>query len=367
MPIRAADFDTAVMERSMASGATSHKTAFSNQARTINLALQGGGAHGAFTWGVLDRLLEEKDLGFEGLSATSAGAMNAAVFAYGLAIDGREGARKALAGYWKRVSDAASLGPLQPSPFDRMLGDHMLNWSPAFSLMGFVTRVLSPYEFNPTDYNPLREVVEQSIDFDVLQRPDCPVKLFLSATNVRSGKVKVFAGKEISAAAVMASACLPSMFHAVEIDGEAYWDGGYMGNPALFPLIYNCKSTDIVIVHINPLFRSEVPRAAGDILNRINEISFNSSLMREMRAVSFVTGLIRQNRIAGAELPRMLIHSISDDEFMAALSSTSKMNADWDFLILLRDQGRKCAADWLAKNYAKLGVESSVDIDGVYL
>jgi NTE family protein len=243
----------------MAAEAINHEPAFSNQVRTINLALQGGGAHGAFTWGVLDRLLEEKYLGFEGLSATSAGAMNAAVFAYGLAVDGRDGARKALAGYWKRVSDATSLGPRQPSPIDRMLGDHKLAWSPAFSLMGFVTRVLSPYEFNPSDYNPLRNVVEQSIDFEVLRSPDCPVKLFLSATNVRTGKVKVFAGQEISVSAVMASACLPTMFHAVEIDGEAYWDGGYMGNPALFPLIYNCKSTDIVIVHINPLYRKELP------------------------------------------------------------------------------------------------------------
>jgi NTE family protein len=350
-----------------ASGGCGHESAFSNQVRTINLALQGGGAHGAFTWGVLDRLLEEKNLAFEGLSATSAGAMNAAVFAYGLAVDGRDGAREALAGYWRRVSDAASLGPLQPSPFDRMLGDHTLNWSPVFSLMGFVTRVLSPYEFNPADYNPLRDVVEQSIDFDVLQRPDCPVKLFLSATNVRTGKMKVFAGKEIVASAVMASACLPTMFHAVEIDGEAYWDGGYMGNPALFPLIYNCKSTDIVIVHINPLFRKEVPRAAGDILNRINEISFNSSLMREMRAVSFVTRLVTEKRIVGEELPHVRIHSISDDEFMGALSSASKYNADWDFLIFLRDQGRKCAGDWLAKNFVKLGIESSVDIDSLYL
>src|ERR1043165_5691151 len=180
----------------------------SNQVRTINLALQGGGAHGAFTWGVLDRLLDEKDIAFEGLSATSAGAMNAAVFAYGLAIGGREGARKALTDYWKRVSDAASLGPLQPSFIDRMLGDHKLTWSPVFSLMGFVTRVLSPYVFNPTDYNPLRDVVGQSIDFDVLRHPDCPVKLFLSATNVRSGKVKIFTGSEISLSAVMASACL---------------------------------------------------------------------------------------------------------------------------------------------------------------
>ena len=352
-------------ERPEATGGAGHEPA--SQVRTINLALQGGGAHGAFSWGVLDRFLDEKNLAFEGISATSAGAMNAAVFAYGLAVDGREGARKALTGYWKRVSDAAKLGPLQPNPIDRMLGDHKLTWSPVFSLMGFVTRVLSPYEFNPADYNPLRDVVEQSIDFDVLKRADCPVKLFLSATNVRTGKVKVFAGKEISVSAVMASACLPTMFRAVEIDGEAYWDGGYMGNPALFPLIYHCKSTDIVIVHINPLFRKEVPRAAADILNRINEISFNSSLMREMRAVSFVTGLVTQNRIVGEGLPHVRIHSVADDEFMGALSSTSKYNADWDFLVFLRDQGRKCAGDWLAKNFAKLGVESSVDIEKVYL
>jgi NTE family protein len=331
------------------------------------MALQGGGAHGAFTWGVLDRLLDEKDLAFEGISATSAGAMNAAAFAYGLAVNGREGARKALAGYWERVSDAARLGPLRPNLIDRMLGDHKLTWSPVFSLIGFVTRVLSPYEFNPGDYNPLRDVVEQSIDFDVLKDPDCPVKLFLSATNVRTGKVKIFSGKELSAAAVMASACLPTMFHAVEIDGEAYWDGGYMGNPALFPLIYNCTSTDIVVVHINPLFRKDIPRAASDISNRVNEISFNSSLMREMRAVSFVTDLITQNRIVDGALKRILIHSIADDEFMGALSPTSKYNADWDFLIFLRDQGRKCAGDWLAKNFVKLGVESSADIHTTYL
>ena len=339
----------------------------SNRVRMINLALQGGGAHGAFTWGVLDRLLEEKELAFEGLSATSAGAMNAAAFAYGLAVDGREGARKALTDYWKRVSEAARLGPLQPTPIDRMLGDHKLSWTPIFSVIGFVTRMLSPYQFNPANYNPLRDVVEQSIDFDVLRRSDCPVKLFLSATNVRTGKVKIFSGKEISVDAVMASACLPTMFHAVEIDGEAYWDGGYMGNPAIFPLIYNCESADIVVVHINPLFREEVPRSADDILNRINEISFNSSLMREMRAVSFVTRLVTQKRVVDGGLKHVLIHSISDDGFMSALTPTSKYNADWDFLIFLRDQGRKCADDWLAEHFVKLGVESSVDAEKVYL
>jgi NTE family protein len=210
-------------------------------------------------------------------------------------------------------------------------------------------------------------VVEQSIDFDVLKRPDCPVKLFLSATNVRTRKVKIFTGEEISVSAVMASSCLPTIFHAVEIDGEAYWDGSYMGNPALFPLIYNCTSTDIVVVHINPLFRKQVPYAADDILNHVNEISFNSSLMREMRAVGFVTKLVTEKRIVDDGLPHVLIHSIADDDFMCALSSTSKYNADWDFLIFLRDQGRKCAGDWLAKNFVKLGVESAVDIDKMYL
>jgi NTE family protein len=195
----------------------------------------------------------------------------------------------------------------------------------------------------------LRDVVEQSIDFGVLQRSDCPVKLFLSATNVRTGKVKIFFGKEISVEAVMASACLPTMFHAVEIDGEAYWDGGYMGNPAIFPLIYNCESADIVIVHINPLFREEVPRSADDILNRINEISFNSSLMREMRAVSFVTRLVTQKRVVDSGLKHVLIHGISDDGFMSALTPTSKYNADWDFLIFLRDQGRNARTTGLRR------------------
>lgn len=355
------------MDSSSERGAAGRPGISSNQVRTINLALQGGGAHGAFTWGVLDRLLDEKELAFEGLSATSAGAMNAAAFAYGLAVDGREGARKALTDYWRRVSEAARLGPLQPTLIDRMLGDHRLSWSPIFSMIGFVTRVLSPYQFNPANYNPLRDVVEQSIDFEVLQRPDCPVKLFLSATNVRTGKVKIFTGKEITVDAVMASACLPTMFHAVEIDGEAYWDGGYMGNPAIFPLIYNCESADIVIVHINPLRREEVPRSADDILNRINEISFNSSLMREMRAVSFVTRLVTQGRVVDGGLKHVLVHSISDDAFMGALTPTSKYNADWDFLTFLRDQGRKCADGWLTENFVKLGVESSVDAEKVYL
>ncbi len=335
--------------------------------KTVNLALQGGGAHGAFTWGVLDRLLEDERIAFEGISATSAGAMNAAVLAYGMTIGGREGARKALTGYWRRISHAAMMSPLQPSPFDRMMGGNSLRWSPAFVMYDLMTRLMSPYEFNPMNLNPLRDVLEQSVDFEVLKRADCPVKLFLSATNVRSGKVKIFEHHELSASAVLASACLPFLFQAVEIDGEAYWDGGYMGNPALFPLIYACKSSDIVIVHINPLVREELPRTASEILNRINEISFNSSLMREMRAISFVTRLIADRHIDDGTLKHVLIHGISDDKLMTSLGVASKLNADWEFITHLRDVGRAQADTWLNDNLSRLGLKSTVDIHAKFL
>ena len=335
--------------------------------KTVNLALQGGGAHGAFTWGVLDRLLQEKALHFEGISATSAGAMNGAVLAHGLATGGREGGREALNAYWKRISDAAKQGPLQPSPIDKMLKDYSLHFSPAFFLLDLMSRVMSPYELNPLNLNPLRDVVEQSVNFDVLRSPDCPVKLFLSATNVRTGKIKIFKRDEISVSAVLASACLPFMFQAVEIGGEAYWDGGYMGNPALYPLMYNCQSPDIIIVHINPLIRQEVPHTASEILNRINEISFNSSLMREMRAVNFVTKLIEEHHVVDETLRHVFIHSIMDDQLMTGLGVASKMNADWEFITYLRDAGRRSANDWLARNFAKIGVESSADIVAEFL
>ncbi|MEK0084113.1 patatin-like phospholipase family protein [Benzoatithermus flavus] len=336
------------------------------EVRTINLALQGGGAHGAFAWGVLDRLLEDERIAFDGVSATSAGAMNAAVLAYGLAEGGREGARKALAGFWRRIAHAAVLSPLQPSPLDRMLHNHRLDWSPAFLLFDLMSRMFSPYDLNPANLNPLRHVLEQSIDFDRL-RARCPIRLFLSATNVRSGKVRVFETHEVTADAVLASACLPFMFQAVEIDGEAYWDGGYMGNPVIFPLIYHCDSRDVVVVHINPMRREQVPRTATEIMNRINEISFNSSLMREMRAIGFVTKLIDEGKIADGSMRRMLIHAIQAEEVMQNLSVMSKLNADWEFLTHLRDDGRAHADAWLARNFDRLDRESSVDIHGIYL
>lgn len=334
--------------------------------KTVNLALQGGGAHGAFGWGVLDRLLEDERITFEGVSATSAGAMNAAVLAYGLAAGGREGAKTALSNFWRRVAHAAIFSPLQPTLIDRLTHNHSLEMSPAFMAFDIMTRMFSPYEMNPLNHNPLRKALEDSVDFEEL-RAASPVKLFLSATNVRQGKVRVFKTPEITADSVLASACLPFMFQAVEIDGEPYWDGGYMGNPALFPLIYDCDASDIVVVHINPIMRSETPKTARDILNRINEISFNSSLMREMRAISFVTRLIDDGVIADATMKRMLIHSIEAEDFMRKLGVSSKLNPDWEFLTHLRDVGRERADQWLSENYDNVGSRSSVDIAAKYL
>lgn len=334
--------------------------------KSINLALQGGGAHGAFGWGVLDRLLEEEALAFDGVSATSAGAMNAAVLAYGLAEGGRDGAKEALSKFWRKVANAAIFSPLQPSPIDRLFHNHSMELSPVFMMFDIMSRLYSPYELNPFNHNPLRKVLESSVDFEKL-RADSPVKLFLSATNVRSGKVRVFGNAEITADAVLASACLPFMFQAVEIEGEPYWDGGYMGNPALFPLIYDCDSRDIVVIHINPVMRSETPKTARDILNRINEISFNSSLMREMRAISFVTRLIDDGTIPDGKMKRMLMHSIEDEDFMRKLGVSSKLNPDWEFLTHLRDVGRNSAENWLQKHHDDLGNRSSVDIGTRYL
>lgn len=334
--------------------------------KTVNLALQGGGAHGAFGWGVLDRLLEEDSIAFDGVSATSAGAMNAALLAFGLASGGREGAKTVLSNFWRKIADSARFSPLQPTLIDRMMHNHSLEMSPAFMMMDIMTRVFSPYETNPYNYNPLRKALEQVVDFEKL-RAESPVKLFLSATNVRQGKVRVFKNEEITADAVLASACLPFMFQAVEIEGEPYWDGGYMGNPALFPLIYECDSRDIVVVHINPIMRSETPKTARDILNRINEISFNSSLMREMRAISFVTKLIDDETVPDGRMKRMFIHSIENEDFMRKLGVSSKMNPDWEFLTHLRDVGRESAEDWLDRNYDDIGKRSTIDIADKYL
>jgi NTE family protein len=334
--------------------------------KTVNLALQGGGAHGAFTWGVLDRLLEEETIDFEGISATSAGAANAAVMAYGMTVGGREGAKTALRDFWRRVAHSALFSPLQPSLFDRLTHNHGLENSPAHLVFDILSRLLSPYQLNPLNYNPLRQVLEAVVDFERLNRGSA-IKLFLSATNVRTCKVRIFTCREIMVDAVLASACLPFISQAVEIDGEAYWDGGYMGNPAIYPLIYHCESPDVVVVHINPMNRAEVPTTARDIMNRINEISFNSSLMREMRAIAFVSRLIENGQMCGKEMKQMRIHAIDAEDVMQGLGVASKLNADWEFLLHMHDIGRERAEIWLQGGYADVGCRSTVNVHEKYL
>ncbi len=335
--------------------------------KPLNLALQGGGAHGAFTWGVLDRLLEDERIGIDGISATSAGAMNATVLASGIATGGRGGAKKALSEFWRRISHAALTSALRPTLLEHLLGNHSMVQSAGFVFFELMTRLFSPYEFNPLNRNPLRQILLDSIDFAALSPTSCPIKLYLAATNVRTGKIKVFDNSEIGVDAVLASACLPFLFRAVEIDGEAYWDGGYAGNPPIFPLIYNCSSADVLIVQLSPMRRDELPHSSMEILNRVNEISFNSSLLREMRAIRFVTRLIDDGTVIDGSLRRMRIHTIAADDVIAKLSIASKLDADWNFLTSLRDTGRRRAEQWLDAHFDRLGVESTVDLQAVYM
>jgi len=331
--------------------------------KQINLALQGGGAHGAFGWGVMDKFLEDGRIEIEGLSGTSAGSMNAVVYAYGK-LKGNDGAREALHDFWKAISDAG-----QKFAMPRMPWDMGIKENPMQDMMKSMMSVFSPYQLNPMNYNPLREVLEQQVDFEKLERSQ-GTKLFLCATNVRTGKVRIFNTPEITADVVLASACLPQVFQAVEIEGEHYWDGGYMGNPVLYPLFYHTKSRDVVILHINPIERPGPPTTAADIANRLNEITFNSSLIKELRAVYFVQKLLDDGWIKDEfreKLKYVLIHSVRADNAMSDLSSASKMSSDWKFLTMLRDRGRALATEWLAHNCDHLGVRSTVDLKREFL
>jgi len=332
-------------------------------AKIVNLALQGGGSHGAFTWGVLDRLLEEDRVSFEGITASSAGAVNAVVLAHGLASGGREEARQALKLFWQRWSKTASNAMLQPSLIDRASGKFGLENSPGYLFMDALSYFTSPYLYNPLNHNPLRNLLEDAIDFERL-RQQSAVKLFLCATNVRTGKVKVFKAEELSPNHVLASTCLPLLMHAVEIDGECYWDGGFSGNPAVFPLIYGCEARDVVMVHLTPAERPEVPVTSHAIMNRMQEIGFNAALIREMRAVAFVTKLIDEGRLTDGK--RMLIHVIEAEDVIRQFPGSSRLNNDWEFLSHLYEIGRARAGKWLAANFKRLGVESTVDLEEKY-
>ena len=326
----------------------------------VDLALQGGGSHGAFTWGVLDRLIEEPWLKIEAISGTSAGAMNAALVADGWTQGGAEGARAALEAYWRRVSQAAAFSPLQRSPLDRMMGRWTLDTSPAYIAMDLMARVVSPYDLNPLGLNPLRTILAESIDFERLAR--APIRLFVTATSVRTGRGRIFRNKEITADVLLASACLPTMFHAVEIDGEPFWDGGYAGNPTLTPLVRESDACDTILVQINPRERLEPPRTANEILNRLNEVSFNAVLLKELRMMALLRRVASADDKEVAHWSRMRVHLIRS-ETMVELDASSKLNAEWTFLCLLRDEGRRAAEAFLAAHGDDLGRRSTLDID----
>ena len=329
--------------------------------KSVNLALQGGGSHGAFTWGVLDRLFEDDRLWVEAISGTSAGAMNAVVAAQGMHEDGAEGARRALAAFWRAVSEAGRSSPIRRGLAARARGDWSLKMSPSFLFFDLFTRMVSPYQFNPFDLNPLRDLVSRLVDFEKV-RCCADMHVYVAATCVETGRVRVFSRDEIGIDALMASACLPSLYRAVEIDGEPYWDGGYMGNPPLFPFFHGSPSNDIVIVQINPIYRPGAPTTAQDIQNRLNEITFNSSLLHELRAIDFVTRLLDAGKLEEGDYQRMRLHVVHARKQMRALDATSKLNAEWPFLEHLFEIGRQAAERWLARHYDDLGERSSVDI-----
>lgn len=329
--------------------------------KTIELALQGGGSHGALTWGVLDRLLQEPHLRIQGVSGTSAGAMNAVVLADGLEAGGPEAAREALARFWRAVSDAALASPIQRSVWDRLSGQWSLARSPGYVWFDQLSRLFSPYELNPLNLNPLRDLVARQVDFDRVNRCSA-VDLFVTATNVRTGRPRIFRRGEITVDAVMASACLPLMFQAVEIGGEAYWDGGFTGNPALFPLVDECAARDLVLVQINPFYRPELPRTSREIVDRINEITFNASLIKELRGILLLRDVIDASGLEDERWREMRLHRIHGDEDLVGLEPSSKLNAEWAYLCHLRDLGRARTDQWLKRHGADIGVRSTFDL-----
>jgi NTE family protein len=326
----------------------------------VDFALQGGGSHGAFTWGVLDRLLEEPWLRIDGISGTSAGAMNAVVLADGHAKDGPRGAKAALDAFWQRVAHSARFSPLRRSPLDILLGRWSLDNSPFYLAFDLAARVFSPYDVNPRGINPLRDVLAECVDFSRLA--SAPIKLFVTATNVRTGRGRVFRNAEITPDVLLASACLPTLFQAIEIDGEAYWDGGYAGNPTITPLVRECRSQDTFLVAVNPVERPGIPRSARDILDRLNEVSFNATLLKELRMIAVLRQVVDAGSSEGAQWAGMRIHLIASAA-LADLGASSKLNAEWDFLRMLRDEGRRCAEAFLKANAAYVGERSTVDLD----
>ena len=336
--------------------------------KRINLALQGGGAHGAFTWGVLDRLLEEERIEVAAISGTSAGAMNGAAFKAGWLEDGRDGAKAQLDWLWSQlgaVQDLRMPGWMAGSLPMPGAVSAALELSPAYLMADAASRMISPYAYGPFYRNPLRPIAE-AFEYDKVCAETGP-RLFVGATNVHDGKIRVFTGQHISTEAILASACLPTMFQAVEIDGAHYWAGGYTGNPALFPLFDFDLPDDILIVNINPLERAEVPRSPQEIQNRINEISFNSSLLRELRAIRFAQRLLQDGAVRDGAMKHVLVHMIADDVLMQELSVATKLIATPYILSKLKEAGRAACDGFLAAHFDDLNTRSSTDIEAMFV
>lgn len=333
-------------------------------AKRINLALQGGGAYGAFTWGVLDHLLQDGRLAVEGISGTSAGAVNAVMLADGLRRGGPEEARKRLHDFWSAASLGGDLPTVQRAVLNRLFSLLPSEGLPPLDWLSAWSRYLSPYDLNPLNINPLKDLIERFVDFEGL-RAD-PRQIFIAATNVQTGRLHIFAHEKISAEAVMASACLPAVFRAVEIDGVSYWDGGYLGNPVLYPFFRSTDTEDVLIVQINPLMRKKIPTSTREIMARVNEITFNSALMSELRAIEFVNRLIDQGRLPRGTGPneyrQIKVHRIVLEGLGERFSTASKLRNDFESFELLRKLGQRAARRFLESHFADIGLRSSVDL-----
>lgn len=330
--------------------------------KKISLALQGGGSHGAFTWGVLDALLEDPRIDVEGVSGTSAGAMNATATIQGLLKNGNVGARKTLRDFWEKIGEKGKKSLLQFNPMDKMTKRFEMSNNPIFKTIGFMNTLLSPYELNPQNIHPLQDLIMDVFDFEALKKSK-DRKLFLCATHVATGKLKIFTGKEITPEALLASACVPSLFQAIEIEGEFYWDGGFIGNPAIYPLIYHCDTPDILIIQIRRVHDPIVPRTMREINNRLGEITQNACLTREMRSIAFISKLIDDGVIAPGALKRLYVHLIRDDAFFGTLDRASGFSADPDFLEYLFEQGRRCGKKWLTENFDAIGKKTTARLE----
>ena len=342
----------------------------------LNLALQGGGSHGAFTWGVLDTLLQDGSIAIDGISGTSAGAMNAVALAHGFAQAmnkppeaQREAARASLASFWEGIVDMGALGEAQRTPFNLLFGGFgggspTALWSD--TVARFWSNTVSPYQSNPFDINPLKDFIERQVDFERLAHYK-GLKVFVVATRVSTGKAEVFSGKRLTADAVMASACLPTVFRAVEIEADHFWDGGYSGNPAIHPLIYDCSSRDILLVQINPIRRDKLPTTAGDIMDRLNEITFNATLIAEMRAIDFVKRLLSEGRLDPTRYKDVLMHRIDGGPDLEQFAASTKSSTEGKLIRTLRDLGSEAAREWLDRHRHAIGVTSTVNIARDYL